>query len=353
MRASGLGGLLLGAVLAAACRPAASAVRAVSALRGDRIFDAPSELCDVIRDRAPAEEATCRGRPVGPALRRYQQSGATFTAGFVPFTAEAVVGEPVFVAFVLRNDGDRPIGLHPDGYHTQATRRAARFQLTAIGPGGAPVADADRSMELDAVAEGQMTLLPGQTYVEDLVLPEWALLDRPGTYAITATRRTMGWDETGTNAEIRSELAIEVLPASPARLGAVIEELGKEAHAPVTPESWRHRRASGRALRGLLSIDHPAVVPYLAEAVKHVPGAALLVLAGMPRFNSPERRRVAIEALAAPDRWVRRSAAEALGFMPSGESVKALGDALSDDDDEVRRVAAQSLRAVLSGLSRR
>src|SRR5580704_927773 len=97
---------LLGAALAAPCHPTPTPVSTTNVRQSDRIFDAPGELCGS-GGAAPLEkEATCRGRPVGPALRRYERAGAVFAAGFVPYATRAVVGEPVFVAFVLRNDGE-------------------------------------------------------------------------------------------------------------------------------------------------------------------------------------------------------------------------------------------------------
>jgi hypothetical protein len=337
---------LLGAALAAPCHPTPTPGSTKNVLRSDRIFDAPGELCGSGGGAPLEKEATCRGRPVAPALRRYEQAGAVLAAGFVPFGTRAVGGEPVFVAFVLRNDGARPIDLHPPGYRTWATHRSARFQVTAVGPGGTPVPDADGSMELDTIGEALVTLAPGETYVEDLVLPEWVVLDRPGTYAITATRRTMGWDETATNVEIRSMLTLEVLPPDPARLAAVVAELGGDLRAFDAGEPWRHRRAIDRAVRGLIAVDDPAAVPYLAKMVTPKSAWASLVLAGLWRFNVPERRRVAIQALAAPEPSMRRQAAETLGQMPSEESAEALRGALADGDGEVRRVAEQSLQAI-------
>jgi hypothetical protein len=339
---------LLAVALAAPCQPTPAPGSATNAVRSDRIFDTPGELCGGDGGALFEKEATCRGRPVAPALRRYGQAGAVFAAGFVPYVTRAVVGEPVFVAFVLRNDGARPVSLYPPGYRTWATHRSARFQVTAVGPGGAPVPDADGSMELDTIGEAPITLAPGETYVEDLVLPEWAVLDRPGTYTVTATRRTMGWDETATNVEIRSELALEVLPPNPARLAAAVAELGRDLRAHDAGEPWRHRRATERAVGGLIAVDDPAVVPYLAEIVTSTPrhAWAVDVLTGLRRFNVPERRRVAIQALSAPDPYLRREAAQTLGHMPSEETAAALRRALADGDGEVRRIAEQSLRAI-------
>src|SRR5262249_38347344 len=142
--------------------------------------------------------------------------------------------------------------------------------------------------EQDTFGGPKLAIPPGATYVEDLVLPEWLVLAKEGTYTITATRRARVWDETETAGEFQSTFQLQGLPADPRRLAAVIEELAGDLREPE-PEPWRYR-AHGRALRALISIPDAAVVPIVAEAIRssHAP---------LPRHDTPAGRRVVLEEL--------------------------------------------------------
>jgi hypothetical protein len=298
--------------------PAAVAALALAGCHhaGPAAAEPPIEICaNAASGALPAgPAATCEGRPLPFALRRYLRGDAVLTAGFVPQAARVVLGEPLFVTFVLRNDGPRPGGFNPNSYETATTRRPNRFQLVAVDDARAtPVPDAEDSMEIDNFGVASTSLAPGQAYVQPLVLSDWALLDRPGSYTIAATRQLPGWDTTESGGVVESIFKLEVLPADAARLGAVIDALGAELR----------ERKSERALRALLAIPDPRAVPHLAWGLDHL-YAAWLVLPGLARFNTPERRRLAIAALSAPDAGVRESAAEALRGMPSEETARAL-----------------------------
>jgi hypothetical protein len=155
------------------------------------------------------ERYTCDGFSIEGGLKPYASKGATFLAGFIPHRPRKP-GEPVFVTFLLRNTGAASIGIETTGYVTFATKHPARFEITALGPTGAPVADADGSMEVDNFGLLPIALAPGATYVGELLLADYRVLDAPGRYTITAKRRTMGWDKTETNVEIISTFELEV-----------------------------------------------------------------------------------------------------------------------------------------------
>ncbi|HET6430239.1 MAG TPA: HEAT repeat domain-containing protein [Phycisphaerae bacterium] len=116
-----------------------------------------------------------------PGLRIYAGPWGRIEAGFVPQAAHAVVGEPVFFDFVVRNVGSSTIAFTMGG-DDRGSPRHNRFTVVVrpVGPPGTqePLTDphgyTHGGGQVSPVALG-----PGQEFRQSLLLQNWARLDIP------------------------------------------------------------------------------------------------------------------------------------------------------------------------------
>ena len=153
-----------------------------------------------------------------PFLEDYTNAGngISLTAGFIPDASRIVVGEPVFLTFVVSNHAAQPFEFS----HV----RNEIFDITATNAAGLGV----KSRYFGWVdANGfvvRETIRPGETYARRIFLNERCQFEEPGDYQVTC-RCDFGRFFNRSNAlgrPIVTVFPLSVLPPNPQRMTEII-----------------------------------------------------------------------------------------------------------------------------------
>src|SRR5688572_19224512 len=102
-------------------------------------------------------------------------NGTAVTAGFVPGTLQAMVGEPMFITFTVSNRGAQTFQFS----HV----RNEIFTITATNAAGFPVKSRYLGLEGNGFMKTEK-VAPGQVYTRRIFLNERSIFDQPGDYTV-------------------------------------------------------------------------------------------------------------------------------------------------------------------------
>jgi hypothetical protein len=203
-------------------------------------------------------------------------------------SAEVTLHEPLMIDFVVNNTYAETLefDLGPD--------RKENFRLTLTRPDRTTRAN---QLQIDGVARGgEITILPGQSYRQKLLVNEWFDISQQGTYTvfvemITPIRSKKGQVITnGAN----GRFTIQVLSRDPDKLREVCDAFFNQIMTSDTSDTYEQVNESAVALS---FIKDPVAIPYLERMLKTDRMVELIAIQGLARINDREAVEVLINAL--------------------------------------------------------
>ncbi|MGO8926628.1 MAG: HEAT repeat domain-containing protein [Limisphaerales bacterium] len=285
-------------------------------------------------------------------------NGVALAAGFIPDSSRVIVGEPLFLTFVLSNRSGQPFQFS----HV----RNEILAVTATDEHGQPVKSRYYGMDANGRVS-QETVPPGKSYTARIFLNERCVFDQPGDYTVTCRCDFRDYlkHTAALGQPVTSSFKLTVLPVDPARITQIIE-------------TWRHvveiNGALGEAATALAEVNDPRTIPPLAELLAKAPGNytavnalarftndaaadALMVvlrqgedhvagLAGAALRKTHQNDRAAralLPGLTNSEANVRLQAARAVSWTGSELGFAPLGSLLQDASNSVRYAAAEAI----------
>jgi hypothetical protein len=195
-------------------------------------------------------------------------SPSTLSATLHPQKSEILLGEPIYVTYELRNEGDRDLQFREGGNQRNRFGRYDDYKIVVTDQDGATLPVLDSSPNFGG-RSWVPTLRAQERFEHPIFLPHWALLESAGTFTIrserTFTVREAGTDtwygDKGDEISVRAEAPIKVLPADNAGMGAIIEALGKKFFTKDESE------ARTQAWQKMSAIDDERVIPWFCKGV--------------------------------------------------------------------------------------
>ena len=296
----------------------------------------------------------------GDFLKDYTNDakGIVLTAGFVPDASHIMVGEPLFLTFVVSNRAEAAFQFS----HV----RNEIFTITATNTDGAAVNN--RYFGLDGNGfERQEKVLPGKPFTSRIFVNERCVFDRAGDYTVTCTC-DFGHFANRSNALARpiiSVFKLTVTPSDPKRVGDIIEAWGRVAKTngplneaalamgeindtrtiPPLGELVARNPSDYIAVRGLARFTNSAVADALVVVLKQ--GEDYTAgLAGSALRKSGQNHRIAkglLPLLSDADPASRMQGARAVSWTGSELAFSPLRALLQDPSNEARYAAAEDI----------
>ena len=232
----------------------------------------------------------------------HAQNGISVSIG--PGEAQIVLREPLLVALSVKNDLSETV------HFDLGLNRTAVIEFSVTGPDGKTI-HLRRPTQDGFGRLGKISLAPGKTYIQSLLLNEWYQLPAPGSYRIGAVLETSFLADTGSiiKPAVSGTMLLTVLGPDEARLRNVCQRLTESALMADSLD------ARSQAALTLSYVQDPIAVPFLRQ-----------ILTG--------------------GKLVQHYAAEGLGRVGSDEAADALLASLTIRDPEVRPAILSALRQI-------
>lgn len=229
------------------------------------------------------------------------------------------LGENILVHFRLENVGDKPFSYSYGGDYRGGSR-SLRFQVTAVGPDGRPVADPDPSGFNMGGMGASPVLKPGQRVYWSLPLIRYCRLDEPGRYTLHI-KHDLGWTETPQRPTPVGSVVLTLLMPTPAQARQVLQEM--DALPSPTSRGWGEKSAS---YPDFSALRYPVYLPLLRERAEgKTPQAFETALQGIGNIPTPEATQALLKLAGDPDTHRALQAAFALNArLPDPELQGAL-----------------------------
>ena len=184
-------------------------------------------------------------------LHNYTTNKISLVAGFVPDASRIIIGEPLFLTFIVSNRSEQPF----EFYHVHNEM----FIITATNNFGLAVKSHYFGLDGNGFVS-RVTVAPGKEYTSRIFLNERCIFDQPGDYTVTCrcnfeifSKLTNSFDQ-----PIVTVFKLTVLPANPERITEIIQ-------------SWAHvvetNGSLGEAAQALAEFNDPRIIPPLAALV--------------------------------------------------------------------------------------
>lgn len=196
-------------------------------------------------------------------------NGIDLRAGFIPDATRIVVGEPMFLTFVVSNHSAQP-------FEFQHVRNDI-FSVTATNGAGQGVKSRYFGMDGNGYVTRE-TVRPGEGYARRIFLNERCQFEEPGDYQVTC-RCDFGRFSNRSNVlgrPIVTAFTLSVLPANPQRMAEIVQAWGQVIQA---------NGALNEAAQALAEIDDPQTIPLLASLVAKDASSYIAVQA-LARFTN-------------------------------------------------------------------
>lgn len=148
------------------------------------------------------------GSPPRASAKTYVANGWTLDVRLVPEKKTILLGEPIYLDFIVNNRSSRDLRLLFGGDYRNRLGRPNRFSVEAIRADGkhVPVPDAGQTR---GGMIGARELPANGRYIRKLFLPNWARITQPGEYTVVC-RRTLKLGEHGIVVSDLLEKSIDV-----------------------------------------------------------------------------------------------------------------------------------------------
>ena len=271
-------------------------------------------------------------------LTEYTAPTTTLRAGFVPYKAQLVWGEPLQVTFSVENLGPTNFAFWFGGDY-RGTGRHDRFKITATNSIGEAVPDPiAHDYDFGGFLQ-RVDLKPGQVFTNVINLLDFRTIDKPGIYTIHCS---FAFDEPWGKKEqpnpvVNSTFTLTLFERTPERVAKVLNELGAKAQA-------MHGHDLDETLALIARFGKKDAVPRLAQLAENGPielrAAAIGALSLIPTDASLD---IVLPCLKDPDPTIRAAAASSLGTLQVPRAVDALLDSLPKEKFPVAEAVVLAL----------
>ncbi len=191
------------------------------------------------------------------------------------------VGDLIPVDFVIQNKGTTEYAYHDRSYDRSG--RMEEFALTAVDDQGNAVPDPRRhdGLRMGGGLAGKAVLAPGQSFTKTIPLNRWALINKPGRYAVTGTyhRGALG-------PVVAEPITVTVEPRTEEEMAGHIADLTKQLAAIPVDES------PGTVMERLAYTCDARIVLTLLDAAYKWRGNAAFWFDEALRFYLPQSKDV-------------------------------------------------------------
>jgi hypothetical protein len=259
------------------------------------------------------------------------------TAGFIPDSKEVILGEPLFVTFVISNREDR-------AFHFSHVRNEI-FSITASNAIGLPVKNIFLGFEGNGFAS-KVTLPPRKDHRMRLFLNERCQFAQPGDYRVTC-RCHFSHDLSYSNAinqAITTTFTLRVNPANPGRITELIETWGQSVLTNGPPDE---------ALKALAELNDARTIPYLAVLVTNRSHVSYLAVNALSRYpHEPKSIDALTLALQNSSDFVAQTAGKTLQMAHQADTAaRELLPGLTNREARIRIQTARALSCTGSELA--
>ena len=197
----------------------------------------------------------------------YQMNGYRIETSLVPEKSTIMLGEPIYLSFLVQNHADQDLQVLVGGDYRNALGRPESFTVTVVRADGKRVPQPDAGPSFGGIC-GPQRLPASGTYLFKLFLPHWATFQEVGCYTVTAKRtlqlskyKSGQWNyrEQTDDVAAQASAIIEVVPLDQAKLGEIIMSLG---NAMLGKEYEQAELAA----RTLTYIEDERTIPYFVKA---------------------------------------------------------------------------------------
>ncbi len=272
-------------------------------------------------------------------LQDYATSNTTLRAGFVPYKAQLVLGEPLQLTFRVENLGPGHFAFVFGG-DWQPTGRHDRFKITVMGADGNVLPDPRATQfELGGMAR-QVRLTPGQSFSNIINLLDFRTIEKPGEYSVKCSfafdsRWTAKKDQT--NPVVSASFQLSILERTPERVLQVLDELVAKVQA-----------SRGKELAEILGLvarfgGEDAVPPLGQFATHGTTEQRVASLGALSLIPADESLEILLKGMNDPDTAIRIAAVGALGVIQMPRAVDALIMALPGQQSPVAKALLRAL----------
>jgi hypothetical protein len=273
-----------------------------------------------------------------PYLKDYDAPTAKLRAGFIPYKAQLVWGEPLQVTFTVENLGTNDFKFTFGGDY-RGTGRHDRFKITVTDANGKALPDPIAHIFDFGGFLQPVNLKTGQIFTNVIDLTDFRVIDKPGIYTVNcsfAFDEHLSQKETA-NSVVHSTFTLTILERTSERVSKVLDELAAKAQSVQG-----HDLDETLALIARFGRDD--AVPRLAQLAESGTverrAAALGALSMIPTDASLD---IVLASLKDSDPKVRAAAAGSLGTMQKPRAVDALLDALPKEKSPVAEAIVLAL----------
>ena len=271
-------------------------------------------------------------------LKDYDAQTNKIRAGFIPYKAQLVWGEPLQVTFTVENLGTNNFKFEFSGDY-RGTGRHERFKIN--------ISDADGNALPDPIAHPMsrgglvqlVNLKTGQFFSNVVDLTTFRVIAKPGIYTVNCNFAfDEGWGKKDQpNPVVNSAFTLTILERTPERVAKVLDELVAKAQAT-------HGQSLGETHSLIASFGKDDAVPRLAQLAEsgsvELRAGAIGALSMIPTDASLD---IVLPSLKDFDPTIRAAAAGSLGAMQKPRGVDALLDALPKEKSPVAEAIVLAL----------
>jgi hypothetical protein len=202
----------------------------------------------------------------------YAVDGFKVAVSLRPETARIVLGQPVWVSYVVENRLRRDIRIIV-GYEMQIAENRLRFRLSALRSDGKLLTPPPPAKYWSGnYMSGPQDIPAGKSHTVFFLLQSLLPIEQPGTYTlkcrrllrILKSRPGTVWhpNEKPIEIDTGATATLTIMPADPHALGEVIDRLGREA----VVDSWSD--AIERTRGALAAIRDERTIPWLVRLLR-------------------------------------------------------------------------------------
>ena len=197
----------------------------------------------------------------------YTFDGYEIQTRLVPDKTTIMLGEPIYVSFIVDNHSDQNLQVLVGGDYRNGLGRPESFTVTVQGEDNRQVPQPDAGPGMGGVS-GPVPIPAGGNYAFRLFLPNWATFQEVGGYTMVARRiLNLGkhtsdlYDIRTKTIDVQTEASTKlwVVPLDEAKMGNIIDYLGSAMLSKYSSESEE-------ATDALDYIHDERVIPYFLKA---------------------------------------------------------------------------------------
>jgi hypothetical protein len=260
----------------------------------------------------------------------------------VPDKSKVMLGEPVFLSFVVENHSKEDLQLTVGGDYRNRLGRPESFAVTVTDEDGQQIVRPDAGQTMGGLG-GPQKLPAGKHFVLRLFLPHWAKIEKIGRYDISAERvlKLGKFDPNGYDLHIptldvpgKATSSIEFIPANRYRMGDFIDEAGSSFLAG----KWE-------AQTTISYINDERAIPYLVRALEtSIYDMKFVAVDALSKFNSDSAINAIRRALKTTGKDITNTTTRELADTSAEQIRHATAVAISKSPHPAAKQALLSLR---------